>query len=147
MHIIYLKDKNQMKVAYLNYSKYLFLIFLVYTIIILTNRPVFNFTYTDIVLGSVLPFLPVWLSFYIAKKFNNDLEGSLLNSLTLLVPALIVAVEVYFIYIKSLVSHGTGSGLIWAFGTGTIIFFIAYGASLILSVFSNTHNKPLKQDF
>ncbi len=133
-----------MKSIYLNYSKYLFLTFLIYSLYILTNLPDFNVTYTELTLGLILPYLPVWLSFYIAKKFDSDLTGSPLNILTLSVPAFITIVEAYFISIHSLVSNGNGSGLIWAFGSGTLIFFVAYGVSLILTVFVNINNKQIK---
>jgi len=124
-----------MKAFYLNHSKYLFLLFLVYTVFSLTNRPELTISLTDIVVGAVLPFLPVWLSFFVAKRIDADIKGSVLNMFTLSIPALVVFAEVYLILMNSLSANGTGAGLLGAFGAGTLIFFVAFGVSLIFVLF------------
>ncbi|WP_448549661.1 hypothetical protein [Thalassotalea fusca] len=132
-----------MKATYLNHSKYLFLLFLVYSVFSLTNRPDLTISLTDIVVGAVLPFLPVWLSFFVAKRFDADIKGSALNIFTLTIPALVVVAETYLIFTNSLSVNGTGAGLLGAFGAGTLIFFVAFGISLILVLFVNGKKEKL----
>jgi len=101
--------------------------------------------YTEIIMGLILPYLPVWLSSHIAYKFDRDLSGTPLNIITLSIPAIVVMLEVIYIVTQSIMGEGTGYGLIGAFGLGTITFFVLFGASLILSVFVKP-NKPIKSN-
>jgi len=103
-----------------------------YALIVITEIRV---GYTEMVLGLLFPYLPVWLSSLFAEKMDNDLVGTPLNILVLSVPSIVMALEVYIISTRSLVSDGTGAGLIGAFTFGTLTFFVLLGLTLILSVF------------
>jgi len=118
------------------YTKYLFLSLLVYTMFILTGKNDVNIGMTEIIIGLVLPYLPVWLSSHYAKKFDKELAGTFLNILTIITPAIIVILEGFFLVTQSLTGNETGSGLIAAFVVGTLVFF---GISLISTVFVKSH--------
>jgi len=115
-----------------------------YELIVITGIRV---GYTEMVLGILFPYLPVWLSSLFAEKIDKDLANTPLNIFALCVPTIVMVLEVYLIFTRSLVSDGTGAGLIGAFVFGTITFFVLFGINLILTVFVNKNNKPFKQDF
>jgi hypothetical protein len=114
-----------------------------YALIVITEVRV---SYTEMVLGLLFPYLPVWLSSLFAEKMDNELVGTLLNSLALSVPSIVMALEVYIISTRSLVSDGTGAGLIGAFIFGTLTFFVLFGITLILTVFVKTDNNKINKD-
>jgi hypothetical protein len=58
----------------------------------------------------------------------------------------VLTLEIYIIFTRSLVSDGTGAGLIGAFIFGTLTFFVLSGISLILSVLVKRNNKKFKLD-
>lgn len=136
-----------MKRLYFKYLKYPFLLFLIYTMYVLIIVTDTRIGYTEMIIGILFPYLPVWLSSLFAKKIDSDLVGTPLNIFALCTPAIVVLVEVYIIFILSLASDGTGAGLIGAFFCGTIVFFILFGINLMLSVFVKSYVKPYKQDF
>jgi hypothetical protein len=133
-----------MKNLYLKYLKYLFLLLLVYSIYALIVKTGIRVGYTEMVLGILFPYLPVWLSSLFAKKIDQDLAGSSLNIFTLCIPIIVMVLETYLIFTRSLITDGTGAGLIGAFVLGTLTFFVLSGISLILSVFVKKHNKKFK---
>jgi len=136
-----------MKRIYFKYLKYLFLLLLVYTMYVLIMRTGTRIGYTEMIIGILFPYLPVWISSLFAKKIDNDLVGTPLNIFALSVPAIVLGLEVYLIFTRSLVSEGTGAGLIGAFVFGTLTFFVLFGINLILSVFVKPHIKQYKKDF
>jgi len=135
-----------MKGLYFKYLKYLFLLLLIYTIYVLIARTGVRIGYTEMVMGILFPYLPVWVSSLFAKKIDNDLVGTPLNIFTLCVPVFVMALEVYIIFTRSLVTDGTGAGLIGAFVFGTLTFFVLFGVSVILTVFVKARNKDFKLD-
>ena len=102
--------------------------------------------YTEMVLGILFPYLPVWISSLFAQKADNELSGTPLNIFALCIPAIVVLLEVYLIITRSLISDGTGAGLIGAFAAGTISFFVLFGINLILTVFVKPKSKDYKID-
>lgn len=132
-----------MKTLYFKYPQYLFLVLLVYTSYVLSKAPDVEIGATELLFGIIFPFLPVLLSTHFTKKLDKDLSGSILNWFSLMSPAIILALEVYFIFTISLVNNGTVVGLLAAFGAGTIAFFVLLGFTMILSVFAKTPNEAL----
>ncbi len=135
-----------MKALYFKYLKYLFLLLLIYTVYALIVITEVRVGYTEMVLGILFPYLPVWLSSLFAEKIDSDLIGTPLNIFALCVPAIVMLLEVYIIFTRSLVSDGTGAGLIGAFVFGTLTFFVLFGINLILSVFVKKHKNKFKLD-
>jgi hypothetical protein len=115
-----------------------------YALIVITEIRV---GYTEMMLGILFPYIPVWLSSLFAEKIDRDLTGTPLNIFALCVPSIVMVLEVYLIFTRSLVADGTGAGLIGAFVFGTLTFFVLFGINLILTVFVKTEKKPFKQDF
>jgi hypothetical protein len=113
---------------------------------VLIVRTEIRIGYTEMILGLLFPYLPVWLSSLFAKKIDQDLIGTPLNIFTLCIPTIVLTLEIYIIFTRSLVSDGTGAGLIGAFVFGTLTFFVLSGLSLILSVLVKRKNKKFKLD-
>jgi len=115
-----------------------------YTLIVITE---IRIGYTEMTLGLLFPYLPVWISSLFAEKMNNDLVGTRLNTLALCIPAIVMFIEVYIIFTRSLVNDGTGAGLIGAFVFGTLTFFVLFGLTIISTVFVKRNKKPFTQEF
>ncbi len=115
-----------------------------YALIVITEVRV---GYTEMILGLLFPYLPVWISSLFAEKMDNDLAGTPLNVLALCVPTIVMVLEVYIIFTRSLVLDGTGAGLIGAFVFGTLTFFVLFGLTVILVVFVKRDKKPFTQEF
>ncbi len=137
---------HRMKKLYFKYLKYLFLLLLIYSMYALIVITEVRVGYTEMVLGLLFPYLPVWLSSLVAEKMDSDLAGTPLNVLVLSVPTIVMVLEVYIISTRSLVVDGTGAGLIGAFVFGTLTFFVLFGITLISTVFIKAHNKKINKD-
>ncbi len=135
-----------MKSLYFKYLKYVFLLLLVYVMYVLVVITQVKVGYTEMILGIFFPYIPVWLSSVFAKKADSDLSGTPLNIFALSIPLIVIALESYLIFTKSLVSDGTGAGLIGAFVVGTLTFFILFGINLILTVFVKKRKDRYKLD-
>jgi len=132
-----------MKSYYFRYPKYIFLAILFYTFYTFAKLPNVEIGAVELLAGIIFPLLPVLLSTHFTKKLDKELSGSMLNWFSLMSPAIVIALEVYFIFTLSLIENGTAVGLLLAFGGGAIAFFILLCFSMLLSVFAkNTLAEP-----
>jgi len=125
-----------MKAYYFKYPKYLFFSLLIYTCYTLAKITDVEIGVTELVFGLIFPLLPVLLSTHFTEKLDKDLSGSMLNWFSLMSPAIVIALEVYFIFSLSLIESGTVVGLLAASGVGAIAFFVLLCFTMLLSVFA-----------
>lgn len=127
-----------MKEFYFTCPKYLVLLFLIYTLYVLANQHNVEIGVTEVIFCIALPISPVWLSAYFSRKVDKDLSGSLLNAFSLFSPAVVISIEVYFVYMLSLGVGGNGGGLLIAFLAGGFVFFVFLSTTMLLSVFAKS---------
>jgi len=136
-----------MKQLYLKHLKYSFLLLLVYTMYSLIVVTQVKVDYTEMIIGILFPYIPVWLSSLYAKRVDDNFVGTPLNIFALSIPLIVLLIESYLIYSRSLTSDGTGVGLVSAFAFGLLTFFVLAGVNLMLSIFVKTRTDEYKKDF
>ncbi|RYV01225.1 hypothetical protein SOPP22_12515 [Shewanella sp. OPT22] len=125
---------NRLKKIFFVYPKYIFLIFLAYLLYALNELPDYEINTNGFILGLILPFIPVWLSFHFSRKIEKDIEGSWINIFTFFAPLAVIITELYFMFsVKAPMM-----AILAAFGVGTMTFAVTLGLNLSLSLFAKT---------
>lgn len=128
---------------YFSYGRYFFLLFLSYSFLSITLDNPDSLGVVELLLGFVFPAIPVWAGFYFFSLIASDTKLLPIKFLAVCAPLVIIVAEVYPILILSLFGTHGPLGLLAAFGSGAIMFFLLFGSVILLSFFSKQSNSSI----